>query len=84
MTREKFIEAWKQMDDEMRVRWLIKIKDNQNNPEYSIAIDNDDVYLVLLEEDDFEDDVEILHFDEFGYHLILDIFRAIGLKAEMV
>jgi len=83
MTKEKFIEAWNDMDDELRVRWLVKIKDNQNNPEYEIRIDNDEVYLTFTEEEDY-DEPSILSFDNFGYHLIPFIFSAIGIKSDLV
>ena len=83
MTKEKFITAWDDMDDEMRVRWLAKIKDNQNNPEYEIRIDNDEVYLIFMDEIDM-DEPTVLSFDNFGYHLIPFIFTAIGIKSDLV
>jgi hypothetical protein len=83
MTKEKFIKTWNELDDEMRVRWLAKIKDNQNNPESEIFIDNDEVILCFTEKY-VSDDRTILSFDNHGYHLLEIMFKAMGLKASLV
>ena len=82
MTKDKFISTWNELDDEMRLRWLIKTKDNQNIPEYIIRVDNDSVFLEFIE--DNEEDPEWVEFNEFGYHMLPTLFKAVGLKSDFV
>jgi len=82
MTKEKFIDIWNELDDEMRLRWLAKVKDNLNIPEHEIFIDRDCVFLFFKDEMDLEndDDRTMLYFDEYGYNFIHSTFKALGIK----
>jgi hypothetical protein len=72
---KKIIDIWDELDDEMRCRWLIKMKDRVNVPKYELHIKNGSVYLLFIDEKNVT-----LHFDNSGHDLLLHIFNAIGLK----
>jgi len=79
MNKEKFIETWETMDDEMRCRWLSKISEQKYIPEYKIEIDNDCVFLSFNDEVDYDDQTK-LYFNNFGYYLLPYLFKAMGIK----
>jgi len=48
MNKEKFIETWETMDDEMRCRWLSKISEQKYIPMKSIMMIKQNYILIIL------------------------------------
>ncbi len=81
MAKNTFIEKFESLNDRERFEWLIN--DYDGIVPFTINIDNDDVFINFDDEVDM-DDPTILSFDEFGYELLPDLFKAVGLKGELV
>lgn len=72
------------MNDKERFLFLLK-----NKEKYKVFIDNDDVYFVdkkdlELEEQDIEYEYDVFEFMEYGYHLLNEVFQAMGIDSELV
>ena len=72
MNNEKFIQTWNELDDELRLRWLIKTKDNLNMPKYSLKILEDKIVIEI--------DNRRLYFNNFDTNMIFLLFEASGIK----
>ncbi|MCK5538842.1 MAG: hypothetical protein KAI79_18595 [Bacteroidales bacterium] len=78
MTKEKFTQKWDGKNDQERIQFLIKRKNK--TPEFRVEVDNDDVSVIFIA-DENEDTIS-LSFNEFGYHLLVESFQAIGINAD--
>ncbi len=72
------------MNDKERFLFLLK-----NKEKYKVFIDNDDVYFVdkkdlELEKQDIEYEYDVFEFMEYGYHLLNEVFQAMGIDSELV
>lgn len=72
------------MNDKERFLFLLK-----NKEKYKVFIDNDDVYFIdkkdlELEKKDPEYDYNFFDFKEYGYHLLNEIFQAMGIDSELI
>lgn len=72
------------MNDKERFLFLLK-----NKEKYKVFIDNDDVYFVdkkdlELEEQDTVYEYDVFEFLEYGYHLLNEVFQAMGIDSELV
>ena len=81
MTKENFIEMWEMLPDKKRVKFLRQQAKENFDPKFELTIDNDSVFLTFNDEEDY-DERTILSFDEFGYHLLVDVFNAVGIPAD--
>lgn len=58
-------------------KWIETCKANPKK--YRIDVDNDVVFVVDLEKDE-----DVFTFDNFGWRMLVDLFRYIGCNAEEV
>ena len=77
----EMVDHWNLMDDKGRIQYLMKNK--KFLPEYTINVDNDNVYVSFPPKNE-EHDPLTLHFNEFGYYLLVEVLQEIGLPAELV
>ena len=73
----------RELSDTDKLQYLIEMRQKHQLPEdFEIRIDNDDVYIFFGY--DKNDDTVGCSFDEFGYHLLPDLFNFIGLNSDFV
>ena len=74
---DKFIEVWKDIDDEVRFRLLKKVQNNLKYPKFNIKVTNNEIYLVL-------ENGTILNFDgnieDKKEALIITLIKALGIQ----
>ena len=72
-------EDLKKLNDKQLFLALLK-----NKNKYKILIDNDCVTVCKKEDWEQDIDVDFVDFNEYGYHLLDEIFSALGLDSEFV
>ena len=79
----KYAENLRELSDIDKLKYLVELKNSEKLPEeFEIKIDNDDVY-IFFGYDENDDNIGC-SFDEFGYHLLPDLFNFIGLYSDLV
>ena len=67
---------WNKEDEE----WLKKCIDNPDK--YQILIDNDDVFIIDVEDDELED--ALYTFSEFGYEMLFCVLKFLKCNVDYV
>jgi hypothetical protein len=70
----------KRMDNEKDKQLMDMIMADKDR--YAVVVDNDSVWVEDKTKDEETEDVYVGSFSEFGYHLLVQIFRYLGLDAD--